>query len=336
MKKRGDVYWFNMEEFCKQGKFKTKVLLKKRPYLIVSNDDWNEVSGLVTVVPISSKERFNSDSHVVFNSADRKLSVIVTEHIATVDQDLLGDYKETLDESVMLQVDDAIQKHLGFKDRFSRELNDFFCSSTDILEMFSQMIDKIMKKKFQEERKKLMVENVDNVALRLASTIEDLFDIKSDNNTQNDTYNNTQDIVDNANNIQENNIEVENKDNIRDTDNIEEVSKNELSTDEESNKPTEMVTIEDDTGLDTETEMLEKPKKQKVKRLKLPRSKGNKKILWTHELKKEFVENSKKFTTEEMCIMYNYTKGSYYSALYSVKKSLEKTENLQKSVDNTL
>lgn len=322
MKKRGDIHWFNMEDFCKQGKFKTKVLLKKRPYLIVSNDEWNEVSGLVTVVPISSKERFTSDSHVLFSSSDKKMSVIVTEHITTVDQDLLGDYKETVDESVMLQVDNAIQKHLGLKDKSNRELNEFFCSSTDILEMFSQMIDKIMKKKFEEERKKLMVENVDNVALRLASTIEDLFDVKSCNNAQKDTYNDTHDIVETGNVHDTDNIESENIDNIQNTDIVEETR-----IDKKSN--TSMVTTEDNSNTETS-------KRPKVKRLKLPRSKGNKKILWTHELKKEFVENSKKFTTEEMCTMYNYTKGSYYSALYSIKKSLEKTENLQKSVDNTL
>ena len=304
--KRGEIYWFNMEDFCKQGKFNTKVLLKKRPYLIISNDKWNEVSGLVTVVPISSKERYNSDSHVIFSSAERKISVIVTEHITTVDQSLIGDYMETVSESVMSQVDEAIQNHLGIKSTFSKELNDYFCSSTDILEMFSQMIDKILKKKFEEERKKLMAENVDNVALRLASTIEDLFDT----NTQSSYDDIQQEVIDNIENIHTKEDDI-----------------NTIDIVESQNIETDIKEVSDETSSKV---LSKKTKKPKIKKLKLKRDKADK-IIWTPELKRSFVENSKKFTTEDMCILYGYnSKGSYYSSLYAIKKSLEKNEEFTK------
>ena len=91
--KKGEVYWFNLERFTYLKPFETKVLLKDRPYLVVSRDDWNEVSGLCQIVPIQSNERFE-------NLADFVLSKIPSSRLEQM--------YESIDEAVAL-----VDKKLG-------------------------------------------------------------------------------------------------------------------------------------------------------------------------------------------------------------------------------
>ena len=310
--KKGEVYWFNLERFTYLKPFETKVLLKDRPYLVVSRDDWNEVSGLCQIVPIQSNERFENLAHVI--NEDNKC--IVTENITTVDQKLLGHYKETLSEEMIRKVDKALMYQLNMQylleevkiETIQDLLKDNDVSSylnTNILSDISNKIEAIIKQKFLEQKKAFMKDNVENVAIQLASNIEDLFSI-SDNKTEDKIYNKVEvktETEDKVVNKSENSVSIKEK---------EKRDKYSLSNEEEE--------IEE---ILTSIKAENKKKDKKINPLNIPR-KENGHIIWNEKTLKELVENSEKYSTKELCILYGFkTMHTCYQQVYTAKKKIK-------------
>lgn len=85
--KCGDVYFANL---CGQGSLQTGL----RPVVIVSNDIGNYYSGIVTVMPLTSKNKKNLPTHMKITPNDtnglRNESTILGEQITTINQNQLG------------------------------------------------------------------------------------------------------------------------------------------------------------------------------------------------------------------------------------------------------
>lgn len=86
MIRRGDIYMVNLGK-VNGGSHVQKAL---RPVLVISNDFTNCFSGIVNIIPISSKIGKKCPSHVKIHGygLDRE-SVLMIEQITTVDQTLI-------------------------------------------------------------------------------------------------------------------------------------------------------------------------------------------------------------------------------------------------------
>lgn len=304
--KKGEVYWFDMSRFTYLKPFETKILLKDRPYLVVSRNDWNDITGLCQVVPIQSNERFENSSHVILDEG----KCIVTENITTVDQKLLGHFKETLSDEIMRKVDKAIIFQLNMEyiyeeveiETTQKLLKDNDLDSylnTNILSDISNKIEAIIKQKFLEQKKIFMKENVENFAIQLASNIEDLFSITD---TDKNKIKNTEPKKD-KNKVDKNNKKKNKND------------KYALSDEEKEIK--ELLAC---------TKVKRTETKKDLKPLDIPRRK-NGTIIWDEKILKELIENSAKYNSQELCILYGFKSAHIaYQQVYIAKKKIKKLE----------
>ena len=85
--KCGDVYFANLSG---QGSLQTGL----RPVVVVSNDIGNYYSGIVTVMPLTSKHKKDLPTHMKIKPNDinglRSESIILGEQITTINQNQLG------------------------------------------------------------------------------------------------------------------------------------------------------------------------------------------------------------------------------------------------------
>lgn len=105
--KRGTVWWWSPSEVnsghVQQG---------ERPVIILSNNECNQYSDTVTVVPCTSQIKKLYPHQVELQIANRE-AVALCGQIRTIPADELVNYKCTLDEDELLAVTKAVMIHLG-------------------------------------------------------------------------------------------------------------------------------------------------------------------------------------------------------------------------------
>ncbi len=114
MVKRGDVYFADLSPVVgsEQGGV--------RPVLIIQNDIGNRFSPTVIVAAITAQiQKAKLPTHVEIDAEKyhfERDSVILLEQIRTIDKQRLTDKITNLDDSMMTQVNDALQISLGLVD----------------------------------------------------------------------------------------------------------------------------------------------------------------------------------------------------------------------------
>lgn len=104
--RRGEVYWIN-----KPNNTLGSEMAKNRPGIIVSSNDGNQTSPLVTVVYLTSQEREPMSTHVLVkrtSSGDCEGNTALCEQIYTVSKSRIGEYMARLSDEDMEAVDKAI------------------------------------------------------------------------------------------------------------------------------------------------------------------------------------------------------------------------------------
>lgn len=115
---RGQIYYANLDPIIgsEQSGF--------RPVLILQNDIGNLYSDTVLVAPITSRVATKNKlpTHVKIHAFDKlqKDSIILTEHIRSIDKQRLEIYLGKLNEIEMKKVDTAIEVAFGLR-RFFNE-----------------------------------------------------------------------------------------------------------------------------------------------------------------------------------------------------------------------
>jgi len=109
--KRGDVFWGNFDPTIGAE------IRKTRPCVIVSNNIANELSPLVTVIPLTSQKlnRIYPHEVLVENNPKLKNAKIKVNQIRTFDKRRIGKFMSHLSDSTMKKVDTALALHLGLK-----------------------------------------------------------------------------------------------------------------------------------------------------------------------------------------------------------------------------
>lgn len=104
--KRGDVYWANLDPTIGSE------INKKRPCLIISNDEGNEVSSRVAVAAITSACKALYPFHVKIYM-NKKEGRILLNQIRTIDKSRLEKKITSFDKETMIQVDKALKIYLS-------------------------------------------------------------------------------------------------------------------------------------------------------------------------------------------------------------------------------
>jgi mRNA interferase MazF len=110
--RRGAIYWVQLDPTVGSE------IKKTRPALIVSNDQSNQVSSLVTVIPITTNTKLYGPFEVGLKSGDgglKKPSKLKANQVRTIDKKRLvdGPLGPILSDSLMDQVNQALKIHLA-------------------------------------------------------------------------------------------------------------------------------------------------------------------------------------------------------------------------------
>ncbi len=113
--RRGDIFWINLDPA------KGHEIRKTLPAVIVSNDVSNEFSGLVTIIPLTSKIQHKKTYpfEVLIPEGVAKLqsdSKAKANQMRTVDKSRVRDFIGRLPDRWMRQIDVAIKIHLALKE----------------------------------------------------------------------------------------------------------------------------------------------------------------------------------------------------------------------------
>lgn len=104
--KRGEVYWANLDPTVGTE------INKKRPCLIISGDEGNEVSSRITVAAITSSVKTVHPFQVKIHMKGKDGKVLLNQ-IRTIDKQRLDAKIASLDKATMLQVDKALKISLA-------------------------------------------------------------------------------------------------------------------------------------------------------------------------------------------------------------------------------
>lgn len=103
---RGQIYYAQLPLGGKYAQ------VGNRPVIIVSNNIGNAHSGIVTVVPITSKNKKQLPTH--FDIVSGKIfGTALCEQIVTISKEMLGDYASTLTPFQLTQLDYSVSVALG-------------------------------------------------------------------------------------------------------------------------------------------------------------------------------------------------------------------------------
>lgn len=111
---RGSVYWW----YCPEHQRK-HIQAGVRPAVVVSNNCCNEYSGVVTIVPLSSKIKKPYPQQVPVILVD-SVSIALCDQVTAVPVDELSNHICDLKDYQMDQIDTALAYHLGFVSREDR------------------------------------------------------------------------------------------------------------------------------------------------------------------------------------------------------------------------
>lgn len=104
--KRGEVFWANLDPTVGTE------INKKRPCLIISCDEGNEISSRVTVAAITSSVKAVHPFQVKIHMKNKEGKILLNQ-IRTIDKQRLDGKIVSLDQETMSQVDKALKVALA-------------------------------------------------------------------------------------------------------------------------------------------------------------------------------------------------------------------------------
>lgn len=275
---------------------------KDRPWLILSVGKFNVSAGMITAVPISTREKAVTVAQVAFQNSDQKTNVIMCEQIRTFDY-LSGDYSleymGQLSDKILEKVDVALSVHLGI--HYSPiTLNSLYDSMEAVIKSIGYL----------EKGERFTDEDVERFANKLKSIAS-----KSMRSEEAPMRYDDKEIEDSIKNIEEKSKDADKIEEIRKSSTVNynpdnpqvrkfykrfhmtEAPENSLV----SKKPTSPVK-------ESFTSVEETPKKSRIK--------------WTPEKCNEFLEDSKKLPLKEMMQKWNISTPNRYYVMRNYVQNL--------------
>ena len=111
---RGEVYWINLPLFDKSEKENIRELQGRHPGLVISNDEQNKFSPLITILPLTSKVD-KIYPFQVFSELKGKTGIILVDQIRTIDRKRFAGKLGEIDMEMMEQIERALHLTLALK-----------------------------------------------------------------------------------------------------------------------------------------------------------------------------------------------------------------------------
>lgn len=105
---RGEVYYYSYGKNIEVGSEQSA----GRPCIIVSNEQNNEHSSLVTIIPVTSKDKKPLPTHVSFD-IEVVHGTALAEQVTTISKERLMTYCGEIDDKTQREIDKALQIQLG-------------------------------------------------------------------------------------------------------------------------------------------------------------------------------------------------------------------------------
>jgi len=111
---RGEVYWVKLPLPDVEEKKNIRELQGTHPSLVISNDEQNKFSPLITILPLTSQID-KIYPFQVFSKLKGKNGIILVDQIRTIDRIRFGDKIGEIDYDLMDQVERALHITLALK-----------------------------------------------------------------------------------------------------------------------------------------------------------------------------------------------------------------------------
>ena len=111
---RGEVYWIKLPLSDIKEKENIRELKGNHPGLVISNDEKNKFSPLITILPLTSQID-KIYPFQVFSKLKGKNGIILVDQIRTIDRIRFGDKIGEIDYDLMDQVERALHITLALK-----------------------------------------------------------------------------------------------------------------------------------------------------------------------------------------------------------------------------
>jgi len=111
---RGEVYWVNLPLFDKSEKENIRELQGRHPGLVISNDEQNKFSPLITILPLTSQVD-KIYPFQVFSEIKGRSGVILVDQIRTIDRKRFDGKLGEIDMEMMEQIERALHLTLALK-----------------------------------------------------------------------------------------------------------------------------------------------------------------------------------------------------------------------------
>ena len=165
----GDLYYFDPEWYGFKGDctrlankpFHSHLLIKSRPWVILSTKEWIERINTVLIAPFTTVINKNAykDKVLTSESGDR-LSAVLVEQIRAVDKDALGSYIGHISNDTMNQIYASICEQFGIP---------YTADTAKSIDYVGKTIDRMFEEKAKQFRKQLEQEQMKNAADTLAA-----------------------------------------------------------------------------------------------------------------------------------------------------------------------
>ena len=111
---RGEVYWVNLPLFDKSEKENIRELQGRHPGLVISNDEQNKFSPLITILPLTSQVD-KIYPFQVFSEIKGRSGVILVDQIRTIDKKRFDGKLGEIDMEMMEKIERALHLTLSLK-----------------------------------------------------------------------------------------------------------------------------------------------------------------------------------------------------------------------------
>ena len=111
---RGEVYWVNLPLFDKSEKENIRELQGRHPGLVISNNEQNKFSPLITILPLTSQVD-KIYPFQVFSEIKGKSGVILVDQIRTIDKKRFDGKLGEIDMEMMEQIERALHMTLALR-----------------------------------------------------------------------------------------------------------------------------------------------------------------------------------------------------------------------------
>lgn len=111
---RGEVYWVNLPLFDKSEKENIRELQGRHPGLVISNDEQNKFSPLITILPLTSKVD-KIYPFQVYSELAGKNGIILVDQIRTIGRKRFSSKLGELDFEMMEKIERALHLTLALK-----------------------------------------------------------------------------------------------------------------------------------------------------------------------------------------------------------------------------